>query len=280
MNGGIPFEAEFQDLVAWMHRFPAAAIAVSGGVDSLSLGTLYARIAGCNAQIFHAISPAVPKAATKRVLDTAVSEGWRLKLINAGEFNAMDYIRNPVNRCYHCKSNLYKEIANNYQGLITSGTNTDDLKDFRPGLGAAAELGVRHPFAECNMNKVTVRRLAKALGYPDIATLPASPCLSSRITTGIPITPVVLHYVEAVELELSSLIASAALRCRIRPDGVEIQVEPSGYLTPELGQVALWNDVAKRVCDELCVQFGIQLTYLGVRPYVMGSAFVTKSDRR
>ena len=80
-----------------------------------------------------------------------------------------------------------------------SGTNLDDLGDWRPGLQAAAAHGVRHPYVEAGIDKATVRALARALGLDDLAELPAAPCLSSRLATGIAVTAERLRLVHAVE---------------------------------------------------------------------------------
>jgi uncharacterized protein len=136
------------------------AVAVSGGVDSLTLARAAARRLGAGATMFHAVSPAVPPEATARTRALAERYGWRLEVIDAGEFDDPDYLRNPVNRCFHCKWNLYDSIARHTAATIVSGTNTDDLGDFRPGLEAASRRGVRHPYVESGIDKALVRAIA------------------------------------------------------------------------------------------------------------------------
>ena len=164
------------------------AVAVSGGVDSMTLAYVAHRVLGAQATMYHAVSPAVPDAATSRVRAYAESNGWRLKVISAGEFNDRDYVANPANRCFYCKTNLYGSIASMTDGLIVSGTNLDDLSDWRPGLQAADNHAVRHPFVEARIDKAGVRGIASAYGLDDISALPAAPCLSSRVETGIPLS--------------------------------------------------------------------------------------------
>ncbi|MFO0294429.1 MAG: hypothetical protein ACK51F_13930 [Rhodospirillales bacterium] len=123
----------------------AAAVAVSGGVDSTTLAALAHRTIGDRATMMHAVSPAVPPEATRRVRDLAAAEGWRLRILDAGEFADPRYRANPSDRCFYCKTNLYAGIATATRAQILSGTNRDDLSDWRPGLKAAAEHGVRHP---------------------------------------------------------------------------------------------------------------------------------------
>ena len=122
-----------------LKKLRGGAIAVSGGVDSMTLSAFAHQILGADdICMVHAISPAVPTAATARVRDHAARLGWSLSEVDAGEFDDPRYIANPVNRCFYCKSNLYRTLRSICDGVIISGTNTDDLSDYRPGLQAAA----------------------------------------------------------------------------------------------------------------------------------------------
>src|SRR5580704_878767 len=141
----------------------------------MTLAHLVHRHYGARSRMVHAISPAVPAESTARVRDHAVGNGWALSLVDAGEFSDPSYRANPVDRCYFCKSSLYRRIAEQCEGVIFSGTNTDDLGDYRPGLKAAAERGVRHPFVEAGIAKADIRALARTLGLGDLAELAASP---------------------------------------------------------------------------------------------------------
>ncbi|MFC6643738.1 hypothetical protein [Sulfitobacter profundi] len=161
----------------------------------------------------HAVSAAVPSAATARVKDFAAAWGLPLKLVDAGEFADPSYRANPVNRCYFCKSNLYGTLAR-MGPLVAAGTNTDDLSDYRPGLQAAAEHGVLHPFVDAQMSKADVRALARALGLGDLAELPAAPCLASRIETGLRVEPADLAVIDRVETLLRAALGNVTLRCR------------------------------------------------------------------
>ena len=115
---------------------PAMAIAVSGGVDSMTLAVVAHR-AKAGTQVFHAVSPAVPVEATERVKTHAEKEGWHLNIIDAGEIHDPEYVANPANRCYFCKTNLYDTVTGETTLTVASGTNLDDLGDYRPGLIAA-----------------------------------------------------------------------------------------------------------------------------------------------
>ena len=125
-------------LEAVLANLPNLAIAVSGGVDSMTLAHAAHRAGLPGLLVVHALSPAVPMEATDRVRDHASRFGWRLTEVDAGEFADPAYRANPVNRCYFCKTNLYDRIAHVTEGPIASGANLDDLGDYRPGLIAAA----------------------------------------------------------------------------------------------------------------------------------------------
>lgn len=205
------------------------SVAVSGGVDSMTLAVAAHRQLGSNATMFHAISPAVPPEATERVSRFAASRGWDLRIIDAGEFTDPEYLQNPVNRCYFCKSNLYGSIRSRSQGALLSGTNLDDLADYRPGLRAAEAFEVRHPYVEQGIDKSMVRNIARHFDLDEIVDLPASPCLSSRIETGIPVEPRKLGLVHAFEQFVSGLLPVSTVRCRIRHNGVVIELDESAF---------------------------------------------------
>jgi len=203
---------------------PAPAIAVSGGVDSVTLAAVAAEMIG-DVLVVHAVSPAVPAEATARVRRLAALRGWQLQVIEAGEFEDPSYRANPVNRCFFCKTNLYGAIRLRTTRQILSGANTDDLGEYRPGLDAARLHGVRHPFVEAGVGKDAVRRIARALSLHEVAELPSSPCLASRVETGIRIESHTLAFVHRVERAIAAHIAPTTVRCRIRASAVVVELD-------------------------------------------------------
>jgi uncharacterized protein len=200
------------------------AVAVSGGIDSLTLATIAHRhVSGVH--MFHAVSPAVPGEATARVEYLAAQGDWALTIVDAGEFADPHYRQNPVNRCFFCKTNLYGAIARHTSATIVSGANLDDLGEYRPGLDAAREHGVRHPYLEAGIDKGTVRQLAREIGLGDLADLPAAPCLSSRVETGIAIQPELLQRIHAAETFIAAAMPVDTVRCRVRAGGIVVELD-------------------------------------------------------
>jgi pyridinium-3,5-biscarboxylic acid mononucleotide sulfurtransferase len=267
LSGSGQLDDRWNQLQGWLHKSQPVAIAVSGGIDSITLATAACRLGV--SQMFHAVSPAVPPEATARVNRLANDQGWRLTIFDAGEFEDTDYRENPVNRCFYCKTNLYGSIRRQTDLPIISGTNLDDLGEFRPGLEAATTFGVRHPYVEIGINKIAVRALARRLGLGSLAELPAAPCLSSRVETGIKIEPGVLRVIHSAEQLVNRSHACQSVRCRLRSHGIVIELDQSALdeLLPEAGA---------RLCKEisgLFAEVGIRLP-ISFAPYRTGSAFL------
>ncbi len=248
-------------LNAVLSRHDALTIAVSGGVDSMTLAHVAQSVLGSRVRMVHAISPAVPARATALVRDHAARGDWRLDLVDAGEFDDPRYRANPVNRCFFCKSNLYGTIAALTDRPIASGTNTDDLSDFRPGLEAAKAQNVVHPYVEAGLDKAAIYALARYLGLHDLAALPAQPCLASRVETGLAVRPEDLVFVDRIEALLRAEVGQDAdVRCRITHAGVVVE-------TPDAAPPAS--------VMQACRDSG--RVYLGHRPYRRGAAFLRQS---
>jgi uncharacterized protein len=243
-------------------------VAVSGGVDSMTLAVVAHRnVEGV--EVFHAVSPAVPAAATARVRRYAGRESWRLREIDAGEMDDPRYVANPVDRCFHCKRDLYASVGRHTALPIASGANVDDLDDYRPGLEAARRAAVRHPFVEAGLDKADIRAIAAGLGLDDLADLPSAPCLASRIETGIAVDARWLRTIDAAESMLRAELPGGTVRCRLRADriSVELDVEILDAL-PDAERARLVASV-DRLWREAAVDLPIRL-----EPYRRGSAFL------
>ncbi len=245
------------------------AVAVSGGIDSLTLATVAHRHAPERTTMFHAVSPAVPCDATARVERLAEELGWQLKVIDAGEFDDADYRANPVNRCFFCKTNLYGSIGRHTTAQIVSGANLNDLGEYRPGLDAAKNDGVGHPYLEAEIGKAGVRRLARIEGLGDLSELPAAPCLSSRVETGIAIRADVLKAIHTVERGLAQRFPRGIVRCRVRASGIVIELDPA---TLDAVNASRQDEIRAQVADLFAGK--VASAELRLEPYRNGSAFL------
>ncbi|MEP1448307.1 MAG: hypothetical protein ABJK37_19550 [Paraglaciecola sp.] len=252
-------------LVAYFNQFERFSIAVSGGIDSMILAYIANRFSKAKVKVVHAFSPAVPEAALQRVKAHAKRYQWDVQIVNAREFADPNYINNPLNRCYFCKSNLYTRIAECSQGVIFSGTNLDDLSDYRPGLEAAKEQNVKHPYVEVGIDKVGIYEIADHFGLAELHALPAQPCLASRVETGIKINAGDLGFINKIEEKTRLLLPKQKnIRCRITLKGAFLEVD-------KLPESRLFDELSN-VLGQMCEQEGH--IFSGIRTYQKGSAFI------
>lgn len=200
--------SRIDELEAWIAELGSAVVAFSGGVDSSLVACLAVRALGDRALAVTTVSPALATGELDGASAVARSVGIGHEVITTDELAREGYVANGRDRCYHCKTELYGRLsalaARRGFAALLSGANADDLGDWRPGLTAAAEHGVRHPLLEAGIGKQEVRQLARTLRIPS-AEKPASPCLASRLPYGTPVAPETLALIDRAELALRRL---------------------------------------------------------------------------
>ncbi len=203
----------------------SVVVAYSGGVDSSFLAAVAHDVLEERALCVTARSPAVPASELAQAEELARRLGLRHRVIETREMERPGYVQNSPARCFHCKDELYSALLAlaRAEGFdwVADGTNADDLDDYRPGLAAARQHGVRSPLLEAGLTKVEIRELSRQMGLPTWDK-PASPCLASRIPYGTPVTVEALERIERAEEFMRSL----GLRVlRVRHHGTLARIE-------------------------------------------------------
>jgi uncharacterized protein len=219
-------EAKRDRLLAILTEMDSVLVAYSGGVDSAYLAVVAHRALGARALAVTADSESLSAEQRALALEVARRFGFPHRLVETREIDNPLYARNDEERCYHCKSELFRRLfpialAEGY-AHVAYGLIVDDLGDFRPGHRAAAEAGVRSPLAEAGLAKEDVRELSRELGLPT-ADLPASPCLASRLPYGTPVTLEALRRVERAEAAVRAL-GFRELRVRHLGDAARVEI--------------------------------------------------------
>ncbi len=244
-------------------RSRRVVVALSGGVDSAVVAKA-AALSQCVAIAATARSPSVSELEQHDALQLAQSIGIEHRWVEPNELSNADYQRNDQRRCYFCKSTLYAAIAEHFPNyLMLSGTNWDDLGDYRPGLQAADEAQVRAPLAELKFDKAMVRQLARHWQLT-VAEKPASPCLASRIAYGVAVTAERLERIEKAERFLREM-GWREFRVRLHADEMARIEVPTHSLV-----LLLAADVRLQIVQEL-KRIGFRYVTLDLEGFRSGS---------
>lgn len=205
-------------LLAILAGYGRVAVAYSGGVDSAVVAKGAQLACGDRAMAVTAVSPSLASGELDAATELAKQIGIRHEIVRTEEFANPEYLANPFNRCFFCKTELYarlQEIAPRWNiDVLANGANLDDQGDHRPGLQAAANFQVRSPLVEAGLNKAQVRELARFWELP-VWDKPASPCLSSRIAYGLAVTPERVRRIDQAEEYLRTTFGLREFRVRL-----------------------------------------------------------------
>ncbi len=235
------------NLESRIFKLGSAVVAFSGGIDSTLVLAVANKVIGKRILAVTAKSDSVPERELQAAQELTQTLNIKHKVVKTEEMSSPNYLKNPANRCYYCKSELYTKlakVASQYKITnIINGINLDDLGDHRPGITAAKEAGIISPLVESQFNKQDVRSLAREMGLSNWEK-PALACLSSRIPYGQPVTSKKLSMIDEAE---EIFLAEGFREVRVRHYGDMASIELLKTEIPSLMKNGLYEKTIDRL---------------------------------
>lgn len=256
----------YERLLACLRAMKRIAVAFSGGVDSSLLLAAAHEAVGESALAVTALSPLVPSEEIERAMRIAARLGVRVRTVSPVDLADPVFRSNRPDRCYHCKKKIFSAILDvaREEGIecVVEGSNTDDLGDYRPGLRALRELGIRSPYLELRISKRDIRDMAREKGLENWNT-PSAACLASRIPYGEAVTRERLERIARAEVSLRTL-GFSQLRVRDHGDLARIEFMHDDF-------ALLVSAETRNAVTRLCRDAGYRYVTLDLEGYRTGS---------
>jgi uncharacterized protein len=258
-------DERLDELKGEMKKKENILVAFSGGVDSSVVAKIAYDCLGDKALAVVADSETLPRAELEEAKKVAREIGIPLKVISFSELDCEDFVENPPERCYYCRKELSRELKKIADSMniktIADGINSSDFGEHRPGIAAADEEGIWHPFVEFEFGKKEVRQLARLLEL-SVSDKPSMACMSSRIPYGEKITKEKLERVEKAEALLKEI---GFFQVRVRAHGDMARIEVMKEDIVRFLEVDT-NQIAKRFKE-----LGFRYVTLDIEGYRSGS---------
>ncbi len=262
----IELNKKYEKLKEYLKDLKRVCVAFSSGVDSTFLLKTAIDVLKDNVIAVTATSCSFPKRELQEAIEFCKNNNIKHIIIESEELKIKGFSQNPTNRCYLCKKELFEKIIaiakENMAENIIEGSNTDDEGDYRPGLQAVKELGIKSPLREIGFNKEEIRELSRKLNL-HTSEKPSFACLASRFVYGELITEEKLNMIDKAEQLLLDL---GFKQVRVRIHGMMARIE---IMPDEFGKL-IQDDTRKEIIKKF-TEYGFTYISMDLKGYITGS---------